>query len=133
MPRDAALFDVPGERRRASSAVCQGVRKSIHALFPEDADEETLDRKRRLSGTIAQALSLAASIDRVSGAGDPSRQANGVPLSAMHTQLDLLLLRLDPAEADSSDGFADLERAMREEDERAIARAAAAAAPDARP
>src|SRR5687767_10330316 len=121
-----ALFDV--DAGKPSTAVYQGVCATVRALFDAD-DEETRDRRARLAGTIAQARSLAASIDRVSGAGDPRGQANGVPLSAMHAQLDALLLRLDPLE-EGSDAFEDLVDEMRREEDEARARAAAAAALD---
>lgn len=125
---DSLPFDVE-EPGKPSTMNYQGVCATVRALFPKDAPPDVLERKARLAGTIAQARSIAASIDRVSGAGNPLRQANGVPLSAMHAQLDALLLRLDPLE-EGGDGFEDLVEAMKEEDRRAVARAAAAGAPD---
>ena len=86
--------------------VYQGVAAQIRALFdvkkgtdglPLGADQlaENAARKERSKGTIAQARSLAASIDRVSG-HNGTRQASGVQLSALHDALDRLLVRLDP-------------------------------------
>jgi hypothetical protein len=85
-----ALFDEPSSS--GAGPVYQGVCGQIRHLFPK-TDEAAMRRKDELAGTIAQARSLAASIDRVSGhRGGP--QANGVPLSALHAQLDMLLERL---------------------------------------
>lgn len=86
--------------------VYQGTAAQIRALFdvklgadglPLGVDQlaENAARKDRNKGTIAQARSLAASIDRVSG-HNGGRQASGVQLSAMHDALDRLLERLNP-------------------------------------
>jgi len=84
------LFDP--ESPTGVGPVYQGVCKQIRVLFPT-GDTDAQARKDSLSGTIAQARSLAASIDRVSGHGG-GPQANGVPLATMHERLDALLERL---------------------------------------
>lgn len=88
--RQPALFEESPQER--GGPIYQGVCKQIRVLFPtSDPDAQT--RKDSLAGTIAQARSLAASIDRVSGHGG-GPQANGVPLATMHERLDALLERL---------------------------------------
>jgi hypothetical protein len=99
--QDQLPIQVPGTKAaQRGGPVYQGVGKQIRALFPKD-DEEAASRKVRLAGTIAQAMSLAASIDRVSGyvpkgAIAGGYQAAGMQLAAMHERLDALLERLDP-------------------------------------
>jgi hypothetical protein len=76
---------------------------------------------------MAQARSVAASIDRVSGhplGGVLARQAAGMQLAALHNQLAELLDRLSP-ESGEVDEFEQLQRDMREADERAAAAARA--------
>jgi len=90
------LFDP--ESPTGVGPVYQGVCKQIRVLFPT-GDTDAQARKDSLSGTIAQARSLAASIDRVSGHGG-GPQANGVPLATMHGQLDALMARLNPEATD---------------------------------
>ena len=97
-----ALFDTPATR--GVGPVYQGVCAQIRHLFPK-GDDAAEDRKRTLAGTIAQARSLAASIDRDSGHAG-GKQANGVPLATMHGQLDALLERL--AGTGATDPFMDL-------------------------
>lgn len=103
-----ALFDVtppegPKARKEPPGPVYQGVGKAIRYLedlHKMDGPDQDLDWPKRMAGTIAQARSLAASIDRASGRqvdGFPTRrQAAGRDLGALHEQLDALLLRLDP-------------------------------------
>ena len=114
-----ALFDVPTPKDDSSSrAVYQGTSKAIRYLEQLNADAE-LDRQfgtrakpegrpgaawsARFAGTIAQARSLAASIDRASGSDPKRRQAAGRDLADMHERLDALMLRLDPEEV-TADG-----------------------------
>ena len=99
---DDALFGVV--TAAGPGPVYQGVCAQIRHLFPR-ADADAQDRKRSMAGTIAQARSLAASIDRDSGHGG-GKQANGVPLATMHGQLDALLERL--AGNGATDPFIDL-------------------------
>lgn len=128
--RKAAAGALPGledagEDKSQGGPVYQGVCLAIRTLFarpaghtakcPCEACEAVADRKARLGGTIAQARSIAASVDRVSGHGG-TRQASGVQLAAMHEQLDKLLLRLDPdADGDDFEDFQEEMRRAREE------------------
>jgi uncharacterized membrane protein YccC len=91
----------PAAKSSSPGPIYQGVCKQLRALFPP-GDAEAQKRKNLNAGTIAQARSLAASIDRVSGHGS-AYQAAGMQLSAMHQELDELLLRLAPA--DGKDAF----------------------------
>lgn len=91
--------------------VYQGTSKAIRYLEQLQADPDA-DRafpvkahplgkpgaawSARWAGTIAQARSLAASIDRASGRDPKRRQAAGRDLANLHEQLDALMLRLDP-------------------------------------
>ena len=129
-----ALFDPP-KVKQPVGPVYQGVCATIRELFPTD-DPEAQARKRQLSGTIAQARSVAGSIDRVSGhpapgSPLPTRQAAGMQLAALHHQLDELLGRLYPDDG-SVDAFDQLVADMAEAD-RVAAEAARRAAPDAAP
>lgn len=91
-PEDA-LFPEPATRGRTRGGpVYQATARQIRHLFPK-GDEAAAIRREQLAGTVGQALSLAGSIDRVSG-HEGTAQANGVPLAAMHAQLDVLLERL---------------------------------------
>lgn len=99
-----ALFPDPAAPRKRGGPVYQGVARQIRHLFPKD-DQDAQARREQLAGTVSQALSLAASIDRVSG-HDGSTQANGVPLAAMHAQLDAILDRL--AGTGTTDAFQEL-------------------------
>lgn len=111
-----ALFEPP-KPKQPVGPVYQGVCAQIRELFPKD-DDEAQQRKRQLLGTIAQARSVAASIDRVSGHpldGFPTRQAAGMQLAALHHQLDELLLRLSP-DGPELDAFEQLQRDMAEAD-----------------
>lgn len=93
---DDTLFDPTA--KTGPGPVYQGVCAQIRALFPNDPDGKA--RKAQHAGTIAQARSLAASLDRVSGHGG-TRQASGHQLAMMHDQLDKLLERLDPDSPDA--------------------------------
>lgn len=111
-----ALFDPP-KVKAPMGPVYQGVCAQIRELFPTD-DAEAQARKRQLAGTIAQARSVAGSIDRVSGyplGGVATRQAAGMQLSSLHERLDSLLLRLSPEGAEV-DAFEQLQRDMAEAD-----------------
>lgn len=126
------LFALP-KSKRPVGPVYQGVCAQIRELFPADTDEEKA-RKRAAAGTIAQARSVAESIDRVSGhpLGDvPTRQAAGMQLQALHSQLDQLLARLSPESA-VVDEFEQLRRDMEDADRKAaeLARAQLGGAPD---
>lgn len=100
---DDGLFAAP-KPKRTFGPVYTGVTKQIRALIADG----TIDKKLH-AGTIAQARSLASSIDRDSGHGDrPGQhrtQANGVPLAALHQQLDALIERMTAGSV--SDPFAD--------------------------
>lgn len=98
--------------------VYQGVCQQIRMLFPAGRDaghqarckcSECLaskDQQARVAGWIASARSIAASIDRVSGATG-RYQASGVQLSALHERLDAALERLSPATRDKFDEWLD--------------------------
>jgi hypothetical protein len=76
--------------------VCAQIRRLTE---PTDGGDPLID-KDLWAGTIAQARSLAHSIDNVDGR-NPLTQANGVPLSQMHLQLDALMARLNPEVAET--------------------------------
>ena len=82
------LFTVE-PRRSPAGPIYQGVCKQIRALEKDG----TIDRAKD-AGTIAQARSIAASIDRVSGHDDPRGQASGMQLAALHAQLFEVIGRL---------------------------------------
>ena len=82
-----SLFDSP-KRKVSRGPVYQGVAKQIRALIADGA----LDKDAR-AGTIAQARSLAHTIDLKSGLGDAEPEY-GASVAAMHKQLDELLVRL---------------------------------------
>jgi hypothetical protein len=125
----AGLFEPPKVKVQGGP-VYQGVCAQLRAMFPTDAadlDEraEQVARKDAMSGYMAQARSVAASIDRVSGhpiGGVVTRQAAGMQLAALHNQLAELLDRLSP-DSGEVDEFELLQRDMREADERAAAAA----------
>jgi hypothetical protein len=96
-----ALFDVatPKAKRESPGPVYQGVGKSIRylsKLHAAEGPDQDADWPTRMAGTIAQAMSLGASIDRASGRDPERRQAAGRDLANLHEQLDALMLRLDP-------------------------------------
>lgn len=92
---------------KAGGPVYQGTCAQIRAMYPTgpaaghaarckcEQCADTVKAKAAVAGWIAQARSLAGSIDRVSGHGG-SRQASGVQLAAMHERLEVLLERIDP-------------------------------------
>ena len=94
LPIVLELFDVrteaPKPEREKVGPVYQGVRKTIRRLQESDDFD-----KRLHAATIAQACSLARSVDRVSG--HYGRQASGMQLSALHHELAELMARIMPA------------------------------------
>lgn len=97
MSDQAALFpDPPKPKPKAPGPgpVYQGVSKAIRYL--ETLPDQDPAWATRWAGTIAQARSLAGSIDRASGRDPERRQAAGRDLANLHEQLDALMLRLDP-------------------------------------
>ena len=111
-----ALFDVPAapKAKESPGPVYQGVSKSIRYLEAHHATDDDPKGKAwatRMAGTIAQARSLAASIDRASGRDPNRRQAAGRDLADLHERLDALMLRLDPDEvaATSSEPWDELQ------------------------
>ena len=132
-------LDRAGESKDIGGPVYQGVCSQIRALFPSARDRGHLAKcvceecegvaaaKAVVEGSIAQARSLAASIDRASGHGG-TRQASGVQLSAMHDSLDRLLDRLSPD--GEGDAFDELREDMRRAEEEARVRAAEASHPE---
>lgn len=101
-------LDLPSPRQAGPGPVYQGVCKEIRAR--EEADESI---RQTMAGTIAQARSLAASIDRESGHVPGSRQASGMQLAALHAQLDALLVRLAP-EGSDGDPWEELQKQLQE-------------------
>lgn len=87
---DDGLFPAP-RPKVVPGPIYQGVCKTIRAL----TEAEQLDKKVD-AGTIAQARSIASSIDRVSG-HKGGYQASGMQLAALHAQLSEVLERLNPA------------------------------------
>lgn len=143
MTRPKRAPALPGLDEKVDSLggpVYQGVCATIRALFPKpkghratcvcEVCTDTKERKERAAGTLAQARSVAGSIDRCSGhAGTP--QASGMQLAALHAQLDQLLARLDP-DANAGDEFDDFTRDLadtREEMLRAYRESRATEAP----
>lgn len=100
-------MEPPEDPRTTGGSVYQGVNAQIRALFPNHTkDEEAGARYAAVAGIVASARSLAASIDRASGAGG-ARQASGHQLSLMHGQLLELLQALAPT-TPAADPFMDL-------------------------
>lgn len=95
------LFAVNPPRPKAGP-VYQGVCKQIRAMLAAEQIDRNID-----AGTIAQARSVAASIDRVSGHNDPREQASGMQLAALHAQLFELIGRLTGDQTDD-DAFTQL-------------------------
>lgn len=110
MSKQPALIPDPSERAKVGP-VYQGVTKQIRRLT---AGPEPLIDANLWAGTIAAARSLAASIDAVDYRGPG--QANGVPLAAMHQQLDALLARLNPEATEEDPLTAALKEMQREEE-----------------
>jgi hypothetical protein len=123
-----ALFDDPSATtNERGGPVYQGVCAQIRRLTAKGKEyegQEALIDEKLWAGTIAQARSIAASIDRDSGHGG-GKQANGVPLAQLHDQLDKLLARLNP-EADEQSPFEKLADQWRQEEEENRARRAQA-------
>lgn len=121
MSTDGALFGwdaaaPPPEPTDTPGPVYQGVGKSIRYLAKlqaTDEDPKGADWSTRWAGTIAQARSLAASIDRASGRDPKRRQAAGRDLANLHEQLDALMLRLDPLQV-AVDGPSDFDQLQAE-------------------
>ncbi len=95
MARHPTLFQAPTP---GPGPIYQGVCKQIRGMLRDGA----IDRESH-AGTIAQARSLAASLDRVSG--HTGAQASGLQLAALHAQLAALLATL--AGSTTSDPFTD--------------------------
>lgn len=108
MTDDDALIPRTKVQKPRGGPVYQGVCKSIRALEDEGLVDKKVD-----AGSIAQARSIAASIDRVDGhAGGP--QSSGMQLAALHAQLSEVLVRLNPAGA--SDPFQEFLNDLDKED-----------------
>jgi|SRR5690625_4598562 len=97
---ESPLFTVEMKKPPAGP-VYQGVTKQIRRL-----ERDGVIDKATHAGTIAQARSIAASIDRVSG-HDGGPQASGMQLAALHERLESVLATLSP-ETTESDPFQDL-------------------------
>lgn len=123
-----ALFGVPSATpKERGGPVYQGVCAQIRRLTASGKEyegQEPLIDEKLWAGTIAQARSIAASIDRDSGHGG-GKQANGVPLAQLHAQLDALLARLNP-EADEQSPLEKMAEQWRQEEEESRARRAQA-------
>ena len=105
---DDALIPRTKVQKPRGGPVYQGVCKSIRALEDEGLVDKKVD-----AGSIAQARSIAASIDRVDG-HDGGPQSSGMQLAALHAQLSEVLVRLNPAGA--SDPFQDFLNELDKED-----------------
>lgn len=97
-----SLFETP-TRKVSRGPVYQGVAKQIRELVADG----TVDKDKQ-AGTIAQARSLAHTIDLKSGLGGADPEY-GASVAAMHKQLDELLMRLtgDSAPVDPFDDLLD--------------------------
>lgn len=94
-----------GRPNSGPGPVYQGVCKTIRAVDADDPEGKPLR-----AGIVAQARSLAASIDRVSGHDPGSYQAPGDKLAQMHERLAALMLIIAPglaAPPQTQDPFAD--------------------------
>lgn len=97
---DQLPVDMPKQKRASPGPVYQGVCAQIRKLQALAViDDPGKGEDGRHDGLIAQARSLAGSIDRASGHSDPRHQASGVSLAALHERLADILARLDPDEA----------------------------------
>lgn len=90
------LSGAPDKKRRAGP-VYQGVCAQLRRLEALQVIESGKDARQ--AGLVAQARSLAGSIDRESGHWPDLRQASGVSLAALHERLAAILAALDPQEA----------------------------------
>ena len=106
---DGGLFSVP-TTSSSPGPVYQGVCKTIRALTAAEKLDKDTD-----AGWIAQARSIAASIDRVSG-HKGGYQASGMQLAALHGQLAEVMARINPA--GEVDPFQELLTKMDQEDAR---------------
>ena len=104
---DGQLFTVPKTSSKPGP-VYQGVCKTIRALEKAEQLDRSVD-----AGSMAQARSIAASIDRVSG-HNGGYQASGMQLAALHAQLSEVMVRLNPAGA--SDPFQEFLEQLDKED-----------------
>lgn len=95
------LWTEPEAKPRSRGPVYQGVAKQIRELVKAGKLDKEL-----MAGTIAQARALADSVDLASGHGG-GKPEYGTSLSAMHSQLDALLLRLG-GDTGSIDPFTEL-------------------------
>lgn len=99
---DSKLFDMtPPKRRKTYGPVYKGVCRQINAL--EAAGHVDV---REAAGSIAQARSIAESIDRYSTPVDPTDpadtpRASGMQLAALHERLESVLATLSPEQADA--------------------------------
>lgn len=105
-------FEPPKTQKERGGPIYQGVCKQIRRLTRPEQGEPLIDAVL-WAGTIAQARSLAASIDRVDGR--EGSQANGVPLAQMHMQLDALMARLNPEVAEGDPMLALMHQFQEEE------------------
>lgn len=108
-PAQSALFaDESDKKGNGYGPVYAGVCRTIRHLTTAHGPEHPAAVDAEVwAGTIAQARSLAASIDRVDGRPGTA-QANGVPLGMMHQQLDALMARLNPDATDAADPMTSL-------------------------
>lgn len=91
----AKTLALPGMERpngRGVGPVYQGVCRAIRHV-ESDGDK---DAKELRAGLVAQARSLAGSIDRVSGHEPGSYQAQGDKLAQMHERLAALMILIAP-------------------------------------
>ncbi len=86
-------------------ALYHDVNRQVRALVAAGTVDVELQ-----AGTIQQARTLAAAIDRASGLA--GRKQETYALSPMHKQLDELLARLSGVAADSPPGLADILAAL---------------------
>ena len=84
---DDALIPVTRVQKPRGGQLYQGVCATIRALIKDEVIDKRVD-----AGSISQARSIAASIDRLEDA-----KASGMQLAPMHEQLGKVLERLNPA------------------------------------
>lgn len=115
MTEQDALMPEPKPAKRFGP-IYQGVAAEIRRLTAQGKwkDEEQLADPDIYAGTIAQARSLAASIDRVSG-HEGGYQASGKMLAELHAELRALLEVLHP-ESTESDPFQDFINSLDEDE-----------------
>ncbi len=106
-----ALFDAP-PFKKVYGPVYKGVSRQINALKKAGHID-----MREQAGTIAQARSIAESIDRASvplASGRPSTA--GMQLASLHERLESLLATLAPEQADA-DPFQELLNSLNDDQE----------------